>query len=161
MGGSCYQIIKGPSWPWSYGSWDYLCNQCLSPLMLWVRIPIRARCTTLCDKVCQWLGTDRWFSPGPPVSSINKADHHDITEILLKMAWNTSNKQTNKQTNQIFYYIMLWSSDLSLVLYRGCPFTNNYKFDSVDRIYPVEHEIKDLGLLHSLTYTSILIMRTH
>jgi hypothetical protein len=24
------------------------------------------------------------FSPGPPVSSINKTDHHDITEILLK-----------------------------------------------------------------------------
>jgi hypothetical protein len=29
----------------------------LSPLMLWVRISIRARCTTLCDKVCQWLAT--------------------------------------------------------------------------------------------------------
>ena len=43
-----------PSWPWSYGSWiyNYLCNQCLSLLMLWVRISIRARCTTLCDKVC-------------------------------------------------------------------------------------------------------------
>jgi hypothetical protein len=35
-------------------------------LMLWVRILIRARCTTLCDKVCQWLATCRWFSPGPP-----------------------------------------------------------------------------------------------
>jgi len=25
---------RGPSWPWSYGSWiyNYLCNQCLSPL---------------------------------------------------------------------------------------------------------------------------------
>jgi len=24
----------GPSWSWSYGSWiyNYLCNQCLSPL---------------------------------------------------------------------------------------------------------------------------------
>jgi hypothetical protein len=32
----------------------------------------RARCTTLCDKVCQWLATGRWFSPGPPVSSTNK-----------------------------------------------------------------------------------------
>jgi len=43
-------ISQGPSWPWSYGSWiyNYLCNQCLSPLMLWVRISIRARCTTLC-----------------------------------------------------------------------------------------------------------------
>jgi hypothetical protein len=44
---------------------NYLCNQCLSPLMLWVRISIRARCTTLCDKVCQWLATDQWFSSGP------------------------------------------------------------------------------------------------
>ena len=51
--------VKGPSWPWSHGSriYNYLCNQCLSPLMLWVRILIRARCTTLCDKVCQWLVT--------------------------------------------------------------------------------------------------------
>jgi hypothetical protein len=37
------------------------------------------------------------FSPGAPVSSTNKADRHDITEILLKMALNTI-KQTNKQT---------------------------------------------------------------
>jgi len=38
------------SWLWPYGSWiyNYLCNQCLSPVMLWVRISIRARCTTLC-----------------------------------------------------------------------------------------------------------------
>jgi len=38
---------------------NYLCNQCLSPLMLWVRISIRTRCTTLCNKVCQWLATFR------------------------------------------------------------------------------------------------------
>ena len=44
-------------WPWSYGSWiyNYLCNQYLSPLMLWVRISIKARCTTLCDKVFSYL----------------------------------------------------------------------------------------------------------
>jgi hypothetical protein len=31
---------KGSSWLWSYGSLidNYLCNQCLSPLMLWFRI---------------------------------------------------------------------------------------------------------------------------
>jgi hypothetical protein len=32
-----------------------LLNRCLSPLMFWVRLPLRARCTTLYDKVCQWL----------------------------------------------------------------------------------------------------------
>jgi hypothetical protein len=88
--------MGGPSWLWSYGSWiyNYLCNQWISLLMLWVRISIRARCTTLCDKVCQWLATDRWFSPGRPVSSTNKTDRHDITEILLKMTLKTI-KQTN------------------------------------------------------------------
>ena len=29
-----------------------------------------------------------WFSPGTPVSSTNKTDRHDITEILLKVALN-------------------------------------------------------------------------
>jgi hypothetical protein len=33
--------------------------------------------------------TGRWFSPGIPVSSTNKTDRHDITEILLKVALNT------------------------------------------------------------------------
>jgi hypothetical protein len=30
------------------------------------------------------------FSPGTPVSSTNKTDCHDITEILLKVALNTN-----------------------------------------------------------------------
>jgi precorrin-6B methylase 2 len=41
-------------------------------------------------KVCQRLATGRWFSPGSPVSSTNKTDRHDITEILLKVALNTT-----------------------------------------------------------------------
>jgi hypothetical protein len=85
--------INGLSWSWSYGSWIYncLCNQCLSPLKLWVRIPLRQGVleTTLCDKVCQWLPTGQWFSPGTSVSYTNKPDCHDITEILLKVALNT------------------------------------------------------------------------
>jgi hypothetical protein len=35
------------------------------------------------------------FSPGTPVSSTNKTDRQDITEIVLKVALNTI-KQTNK-----------------------------------------------------------------
>ena len=40
-------------------------------------------------KVCLWLATGRWFSPGTPASSTNKTDRHVITEILLKVALNT------------------------------------------------------------------------
>jgi hypothetical protein len=67
----------------------------LSPPTLWVRIPHRwdVLDKTLCDKVCQWLATGRWFSPGTPVFSTNKTERHDITEILLKVALNTI-KQT-------------------------------------------------------------------
>jgi hypothetical protein len=34
--------------------------------------------------------TGLWFSPGPQVSSTNKTDNHDMTEILLKVALNTT-----------------------------------------------------------------------
>ena len=38
------------------------------------------------DKVCQLLTTGRWFSP---VFTTNKADRHNIIEILLNVALNT------------------------------------------------------------------------
>ena len=88
-------INRGLSWSWSYGSliYDYLCNLCLSPLKLWVRIPLRRGVlvldTTLCDKVCQWLATGRLFFQGTAVSSANKTDRHDITKKLLKVTLNT------------------------------------------------------------------------
>jgi hypothetical protein len=44
--------------------------------------------TTLCDKVYQWLSAGRWFSLCTPVSSTNKTDCHNITELLLKRALN-------------------------------------------------------------------------
>ena len=60
-------------------------------LTLRVWIPLRRGLldTTLCDKVCQWLATGRWFSPGITVSFTNKTDRHHIIEILLKFALNT------------------------------------------------------------------------
>jgi hypothetical protein len=48
--------------------------------------------TTLCDKDRLLLAAGLWFSPGTQVSSTNKTDRHDITEILLKVALNTINQ---------------------------------------------------------------------
>ena len=80
---------------WWYLSWIYndLCNQCLSPLSLWVWTLLMRGVldTTLCDKVCQWLATGQGFSP---VSSTKKTDRQDITEILLKVALNNINQRT-------------------------------------------------------------------
>ena len=112
---------RGDSLSWSYGSWiyNYICSQCLSPLTLRVQIPLRRGVldTTLCDKVCQWLVTGLWFSPGTPVSSTNKTDHH-IAEILLKVALNTITINLNH----------MWSWRFQLKIYRGKEIIN-------DRIY--------------------------
>ena len=40
-------------------------------------------------KYIVWHAAGRWFSLGIPVSSTNITDHHNITEILLKVALNT------------------------------------------------------------------------
>ena len=63
-------------------------------LMLWVRIPLRrgVLVSTLCDKVCQWLG----FLQILLISATNKTDCHDITEKLLKVALNTINQPTKQ-----------------------------------------------------------------
>jgi hypothetical protein len=88
-----FQIQEGPSWLWSYGSliYNYLCNQCISPLTLWIRTPLRRGVldATLCDKVYQWLAACLWFSPGTAVSPTKKAYRHDIAEMWLKVALNT------------------------------------------------------------------------
>ena len=43
----------------------------------------------LCDKVYQWLAAGWWFSLSTLVSSTNKTDCHNITEILMKVALKT------------------------------------------------------------------------
>jgi Trp operon repressor len=51
--------------------------------------------------------TGRWFSPGILVSSTNKTDHHDITEILLKVALE---KERVKDRNNVVHVLMQKSS---------------------------------------------------
>ena len=47
-------------------------------------------CETVYNVLCTpFLQAGRWFPSGTPVSSNNKTDRHDITEMLLKVALNT------------------------------------------------------------------------
>ena len=48
-----------------------------------------------------------WFSPGTLVSSTNKTDHHDITEILFKVAFSTITLKiyfNNSESNNRNYF---------------------------------------------------------
>ena len=60
------------------------------------------RDTTLCNKSCQWLATDRCFSP---VSSTNKTDCHDIAELLLNV---TVKHQSSTQPICNMNHITVW-----------------------------------------------------
>ena len=61
--------------------------------------------------------TGQWSSPGTctPVSSTNKTDLHDITEILLKVALNTINpvqsnlitERTTSKTDEKIYRVRI------------------------------------------------------
>ena len=83
----------------------YVCIIC-NEWNLWVRISLRARCATLCNKVCYCAG--RWFSPGTPVSSTNKTDRHDVTENIVESG---VNHQKNLNPNTfIYYYCIFWWS---------------------------------------------------
>ena len=104
--------ISEPSVWWNFGWWRIMRHLCsfLSYLLCgvfvtpygWRRVKVNiffrswrgVLDSTLCDKVCQWLATGRWFSPGPPVS-----------EILLKVTLYTINKQTSQ--NGIWHIICM------------------------------------------------------
>ena len=114
-------MIWGLSWSWLYGSWiyNYLCNQCQSPLTLWVRIPLkRGVFDTTCDNVCLWLAVGRWYSPGTSVSSTNKTDHYDITEILLKVTLNTKTL-TEKADTMHLQFNMLFKKEYNITEYKS------------------------------------------
>ena len=56
-------------------------------------------------KVWQWLAKGRWSFPGTPVSSSNKTDRHNIAEILLKVALNTTTLTPKSRERMI----LLWN----------------------------------------------------
>ena len=124
----CINSVRGRRGLDRIDSWisNYLCYHCLSPLLLWVWTPLKrgVLVTTLYDKVCQWLATGQWFSPGTPVSS-NKTDRHDITEILLKVALNT----ITLTLYLITISLCLWSNSLCY------QFSNNQHYNK-----PRQHE---------------------
>ena len=90
--------------PWKYKSWHGLAQQCdrVKPSLFTTDIRRGVLDTTLCDKVCQWLTTGRWFSPG---TSTNKTDRHDINEILLKVVLYAKIKKIQSTTDIWCYQI--------------------------------------------------------
>ena len=105
-----YFFVMGPSW--SHGSWiyNYLCNQCLSPQNLWVSNPAHGKMYSIQNYVIKFVCDLQQVDA--PVSSTNKTDRHDQTEILLKVALSTIT-----YANPIYMHLI---SDFKLVHWCPC-----------------------------------------
>jgi hypothetical protein len=110
--------IQGPYWLWSHGCWN-TAIYVISTYHHWCcQFESRSgQGIHHCDKVCQWLATDRWFSPGPPVSTTNNTWPSDRTEILLKVAWTPSNKHIQSASGPLTYLMSLHSVRGSIVIH--------------------------------------------
>lgn len=70
---SCYAwLLLGSSLSWSHGSWifNYMCNQCLSSLMMWARsafIARYSRCNTMWKTISATFGMSVFFLGYPPI----------------------------------------------------------------------------------------------
>ena len=106
----------GLSWPWSYGSWiyNYLCHQCLPPLMLWVQILIRARCTTLCDSLSV-TGLDINVCPIPVKTDVGQVD------LVSRLSDRTSEKMT-----PTFWRLFSMIKMCCFVIFTDKKIVNNY-----------------------------------
>jgi hypothetical protein len=137
---SILAIMFGQSWSWSYGSWiyNYLCNQYLSLLMLWVPTMHRQGVldTTLCDKVCQWL-----VGGFPRVLRINYIRiFNDSTYLVM---WSLSK-----------LYIVMWSLSKLYMFYMLFAYQSQHRGKDVDsRVFTRMLRSKNLTRWHwPLTY---------
>ena len=78
----------------------------MSALTLWVQILHRRGVlnTTLCDKVCQWLATGRWFSSGTPPLERYWVMGLEINSFLAS----TMHIPFPKSSQGIFYALEPW-----------------------------------------------------
>ena len=121
----------------------------LSPLTLWVRIPLRRSVlyTALCDKVCQWLVQVGGFLRFPPPIKLICT----INALLLKVALNT----TTLPPITLYLIIGKQLSDLSetennlFILFAGHFFSKQSTFKWIPTV-----------LLLSLTCSFIRISQT-
>jgi hypothetical protein len=79
-------VINRMGWSWSYGSWIYyyLCNQCSSPLTLWVRIPLRGGVldTTLCDSLLVNSSQCSYWTTRCKAQPNRYVMNHDVLKVI-------------------------------------------------------------------------------
>ena len=95
------------SWSWLHGSWiyNYMSNEWLSPLKLWVEsVSWRGVLdTALCDQVFQWLATGRWYSLGTIIPSANKTDSQDKNRNIVESG--VKHHNPNPVILPIYFYL--------------------------------------------------------
>jgi hypothetical protein len=107
--------IMGPSWSWWYVSWiyNYLYNQCLSPLKLWVRTSFMSRCI-LCNIIWQSLSVtcDRSVvSLENIVFLLFLKTYYPWRGNIDMLLWLCPHKKMSERTYGIYQHTRIWLKD--------------------------------------------------
>ena len=107
---------------------------------------------TACDKICQWLATG-WCSSSTLVSYTNTTDRHAITEILLKVALNTTLRVWDGQTFSL-EEIYTWTNNECWwnILYVSFISNSLFYYELDEAYYAVFETHKLASLLHLCMY---------
>ena len=104
--------------------------------------------------------TDRWFSP---VSSTNKTDRHDITEILLKVALNAIKPKPIHDTHYMCYHCTssIWTGEHTEKIHLSDFKTAMLHFSSYELYIYFQVFIINVDILfiHDAYYMSAIIVR--
>jgi hypothetical protein len=104
----------GPSWSWSYGSWiyKYVCSHCISPLTLWVLIPLNL--SVACDRSVVFSGYSgsphQWNWPPRYNWTVVERDvnHHDPNcnpQYVSEMGYNNWRNIVPRKTLQSLHVL--------------------------------------------------------
>jgi hypothetical protein len=101
--------------------------------------------------IVQWLAAGRWVPSGPLVSSSNKTDPHDITEILLKVALSIIIKT---KTYVYWYYHNINEQNIFIKTYCSCHKTTKGS-DNLCTTYSNVFSITLCSPTHSIFFLSL------
>jgi len=116
------------------------------------------RLTAASDKVYQLLAHGWWFSPGNPASSTTKTGHHDIAEILSKVALKHQESKSEHILVINLINMVYEVKDLVRILTYRITLEHTLVINLINVVYVVKDLVRILSYRHTLLLEHILVI---
>jgi hypothetical protein len=117
--------------------------------------------TSICDKVCQWFASVGVFLR---VSSTNKTDRHDITEILLIVALNTITLTLTTKVVSLIYNLLKTTIRYKSVTdsWQVGEFRGEFRFSPPLKLTTMKYWYRhDIYLIYICKLSQVLVARNY